>query len=47
MTYRLAYGTEKHEDYYHELGAKAQAGVLLEDELAHLREELDTMAARG
>ncbi len=45
--YRAAYGTEKHDDYYHEMGEKAQAGVLLEDELAHLREELDTMAAKG
>jgi hypothetical protein len=45
--YRLAYGTEKHDDYYHELGEKAQAGELLEHELAHLREELDAMAAKG
>ena len=27
--YRMAYGTEKHEDYFHEMGAKAQAGELL------------------
>ena len=45
--YRMAYGTEKHEDYFHEVGAKAQAGELLEHELAHLREELDAMAAKG
>ena len=45
--YKLAYGTEKHEDYYHEQGAKAQAGELLEHELAHLREALDAMDARG
>ena len=45
--YRLAYGTEKHDDYYHELGEKAQAGELLEHELVHLREELDAMAAKG
>ena len=45
--YRLAYGTEKHEDYYHELGEKARAGDLLEHELAHLRDELDAMAAKG
>jgi hypothetical protein len=45
--YRIAYGTEKHDDYYHDLGAKAQAGVLLEHELAHLREELDALAAKG
>ena len=47
VTYKLAYGTEKHDDYYHELGAKAQAGELLEHELAHLREELDALAAKG
>jgi CBS domain containing-hemolysin-like protein len=45
--YRLAYGTERHEDYYHEMGEKAQAGELLEHELAHLREELDAMDAKG
>ena len=45
--YRLAYGTEKHEDYYRETGEKAQAGELLEHELAHLRDELDAMAAKG
>jgi hypothetical protein len=45
--YKMAYGTEKHEDYFQEMGEKAQAGVLLEHELAHLREELDVMAAKG
>jgi Protein of unknown function (DUF3302) len=47
VAYRVAYGTEKHEDYYHELGEKAKAGELLEHELAHLREELDAMDAKG
>ncbi len=47
VAYRIAYGTEKHEDYYHEQGEKAQAGTLLEHELAHLREELDAMDAKG
>jgi Protein of unknown function (DUF3302) len=45
--YKLAYGTEKHDDYYHEMGGKAQAGELLDHELAHLRDELDLMAAKG
>jgi hypothetical protein len=45
--YRLAYGTEKHDDYFHEMGAKAQAGELLDHELTHLREELDAMATKG
>jgi hypothetical protein len=47
VTYKMAYGTEKHDDYFHEMGAKAQAGELLEHELAHLREELDAMDAKG
>lgn len=45
--YQLAYGTDKHDDYFHDMGDKAKAGRLLEDELAHLREELDAMAAKG
>ena len=45
--YRAAYGTDKHDDYFHKQGAKAQAGELLDYELAHLREELDAMAAKG
>jgi hypothetical protein len=45
--YQIAYGTEKHEDYFHEMGAKARAGELPEHELEHLREELDAMAAKG
>lgn len=45
--YQAAYGTEKHEDYFHEQGEKAHAGELLEHEIAHLREELDAMDAKG
>ena len=45
--YRMAYGTEKHDDYFAEMGDKAKEGALLEPELAHLREELDAMAAKG
>ena len=47
VAYKGAYGTEKHDDYFEEIGGKAQAGVLLEHELAHLRHELDLMAAKG
>jgi hypothetical protein len=46
VTYRAAYGTDKHDDYFHEMGDKAKAGELLEHELAHLREELDALAAK-
>jgi hypothetical protein len=45
--YKIAYGTEKHEDYFHEMGEKGRAGELLDHELAHLREELDAMDAKG
>jgi hypothetical protein len=47
VTYRAAYGTDKHDDYFHEMGAKAKAGELHEHELAHLREELDALAAKN
>ena len=45
--YKAAYGTDKHEDYFVEMGDKARSGTLLREELKHLREELDGMEARG
>ena len=45
--FKLAYGTEKHEDYFHEKGEKALTGELLEHEIEHLRDELDAMDAKG
>jgi CBS domain containing-hemolysin-like protein len=45
--YRMAYGTDKHEDYFKDMAGKARAGGLLREELAHMRDELDSMAARG
>jgi len=45
--YRLAYGTEKHDDYFHHMGRRAMAGQLDQVELDHLREELDAMSERG
>jgi CBS domain containing-hemolysin-like protein len=45
--YRLAYGTEKHDDYYLEAGEKAKAGELLRGDIDHLRHELDVMAEKG
>jgi len=45
--YKLAYGTEMHEDYFTELAEKWRAGELPADELRHLRAELDAVAARG
>jgi amino acid transporter len=46
-SYKLAYGTEKHDDYYVEMGNKARAAELVDHEIAHLRAELDAMAAKG
>jgi CBS domain containing-hemolysin-like protein len=47
VTYRLAYGTDKSDEYFHEMGEKARAGKLSENELASLREELDAMSVKG
>ena len=47
VAYKLAYGTEKHEDYHTELGEKARAGKLLPPEVEHLREELEAMERKG
>ena len=47
VAYKVAYGTDKHPDWHDEMGEKAKAGELLDDELAHLRTELDAMAAKG
>lgn len=47
VSYQLAYGTDKHEDYFHEMGEKARAGRLSGEALAHLREELDALSAKG
>ena len=45
--YKAAFGTDKHDDYYIEMGHKARAGTLLREDLAHLREELSAMEAKG
>jgi CBS domain containing-hemolysin-like protein len=47
VAYRMAYGTDKHDDYYDEMALKQREGLLLRDEAAHLREELEAMEARG
>ena len=45
--HQLAYGTDKHDDYFHETGERAKAGELVDHEIANLRAELDAMAKRG
>ena len=47
VAYRMAYGTDKHEDYFVERGEEAAKGELLQTEIEHLRDELDMMAKRG
>ena len=47
IAFRAAYGTERHEDYYEEMGEKALAGALTAEEIAHLRTELAAMEAKG
>ena len=45
--YRLAYGTEKHEDYFLHMAERADRGELDEVQLEHFREEFAAMAAAG
>ena len=47
VAYRVAYGTDKGAEWHETMGEKAKAGELLQEELDHLRHELDAMAARG
>ena len=47
VLFKAAYGVEKHEDYFEEMGHRARAGQLLREEIVQLREELDAMAAKG
>jgi len=47
VAHRMAYGTDKHEDYYHEMAEKHRAGELVREEIAHLREDLEAMEAKG
>jgi hypothetical protein len=47
VAYRVAYGTDKHEDYYDEMAEKQRDGKLLREEASHVREELEAMEARG
>ena len=45
--YKLAYGTDKHPDYFDDAIEKARNGEMIEADLAHLRQELAEMQARG
>src|SRR5262245_16750519 len=45
--YRIAYGTDRHPEYYDEMAEKHREGKLAQEEALHLREELEAMEARG
>jgi CBS domain containing-hemolysin-like protein len=45
--YRVAYGTDKHDDYYAEMAERHRAGKLMGEEAVHVRQELEAMEARG
>jgi len=43
--YRLAYGTDKHDDYFHDMADQAKTGELSRADMVHLKDELDHLAA--
>ena len=45
--YRVAYGTDKSDEYFEEMAEKQRQGTLLREDARHLREELEAMDARG
>ena len=47
VAYKVAYGTERHEDYYAEHAEQVEAGDVPTERLIELRAELDAMQARG
>jgi hypothetical protein len=47
VSYKLAYGTEKHTDYYLEAGEKAMKQEMTLEEIRGLREDLDHLAEKG
>jgi len=47
VTYKMAYGTEKHPDYFKEAGERAMREEMSDAEIRHLREELDHLQASG
>src|SRR5213075_370127 len=47
VAYRVAYGTDKGDEYFEQMAEKQSRGTLLREEAFHLREELEAMEARG
>jgi CBS domain containing-hemolysin-like protein len=46
VAFRMAYGTDKHEDYFREVVHQAKSGGVSREELLRLKAELDEIAAR-
>ena len=46
VAFRVAYGTDKHEDYFREMAERARAGKLSRDEIERLKDELDDIEHR-
>jgi Protein of unknown function (DUF3302) len=47
VAYKVAYGTDKAEDYFREQEVKLRANELADEELIRLRSELDVMRSNG
>lgn len=47
VAHKLAFGTEMHDDYYVEQGELAARGALAEEDVEHLRLELEQLKQRG
>lgn len=47
VMHRMAFGTEKHDEYFLHMAERAEAGEIGPRERQHLLEELDAIAARG
>jgi len=47
VSYRLAYGTDKGDEYFVEMADAAQAGKLSTGDMKVVRDELDSIAAKG
>jgi CBS domain containing-hemolysin-like protein len=45
--HRMAWGTDKHEDFFVHMADRAEAGEVGEREKQHLLDEIDAVAARG
>jgi CBS domain containing-hemolysin-like protein len=46
VAFRLAYGTDKHEDYFREMAREARGGKLTREEVLRLKGELDDIESR-